>query len=103
EGLGKQAAGPGLGIEFGGQVIENAQFQPPGQSTAAGLLAAMLILLIAFGSLLAMGLPILTALFGIGTGLSIVLLLANFVSVPDFTTEVGAMIGLGVGIDYALF
>ena len=63
----------------------------------------MIILLIAFGSLLAMGLPVMTALFGIGIGLALVLLFANFMSVPDFTIEVAAMIGLGVGIDYALF
>ena len=101
--LGKRADGPGLQIEFGGQVIEQAEQQPPGQSTAAGLLAAIVILLIAFGSVLAMGLPIMTALFGIGIGTSLILLLANFIAVPDFTTEVAAMIGLGVGIDYSLF
>jgi RND superfamily putative drug exporter len=101
--LGKQAESPGLQIEFGGQVTEQAEQQPPGQSTAAGLLAAIVILLIAFGSVLAMGLPIMTALFGIGIGTSLILLLANFLAVPDFTTEVAAMIGLGVGIDYSLF
>src|SRR5919201_1815504 len=101
--LGRQADGRGLQIEFGGPVIEQAEFQPPGQSTGAALVAAMIILLIAFGSVLAMGLPIMTALFGIGIGLSLVLLFANFLPVPDFTTEVAAMIGLGVGIDYALF
>ena len=101
--LGKRADGPGLQVDFGGQVIENAEQQPPGQSTLAGLLAAIVILLIAFGSVLAMGLPIMTALFGIGIGSSIILLLANFIAVPDFTTEVAAMIGLGVGIDYSLF
>ena len=101
--LGQRADGRGLQIEFGGPVIEQAEFQPPGQSTGAALVAAMIILLIAFGSVLAMGLPIMTALFGIGIGLSLVLLFANFLPVPDFTTEVAAMIGLGVGIDYALF
>jgi RND superfamily putative drug exporter len=101
--LGNEVAGPGIQIEYGGPVIENAEFQPPGQSTGVALIAAMLILLIAFGSLLAMGLPIMTALFGIGIGLALILLFANFISVPNFTTEVAAMIGLGVGIDYALF
>jgi putative drug exporter of the RND superfamily len=100
---GKKVDGPGLQIEFGGPAIEQAEQQPPGQSTAAGLLAAIVILLIAFGSVLAMGLPIMTALFGIGIGSSLILLFANFISVPDFTTEVAAMIGLGVGIDYSLF
>jgi RND superfamily putative drug exporter len=59
--------------------------------------------LIAFGSLLAMGLPIGTALFGIGTGIAIVLTVRNVVDMPNFTTAAVAMVGLGVGIDYALF
>jgi len=50
-----------------------------------------------------MGLPILTALFGIGIGLSLVLFFANFISVPNFTPQIASMIGIGVGIDYALF
>jgi RND superfamily putative drug exporter len=68
-----------------------------------GIGAAVLILLIAFGSVLAMGLPILTALFGIGIGLASVQLLSNVVSIPDFATQLATMIGIGVGIDYALF
>ena len=63
----------------------------------------MVILLIAFGSVLAMGLPIGTALFGIGTGVAIVLSVRTVVDMPDFTTAAVAMVGLGVGIDYALF
>ena len=63
----------------------------------------MIILLIAFGSVLAMGLPIGTALFGIGTGTAIVLSVRTVVDMPDFTTAAVAMVGLGVGIDYALF
>ncbi len=70
---------------------------------AFGLLAAMVILLIAFGSLVAMGLPILTALFGITIGLAGVELWAAVVSTPDFTVQVASMVGIGVGIDYALF
>jgi putative drug exporter of the RND superfamily len=64
---------------------------------------AIAILLIAFGSVLAMGLPIASALFGIGIGLSLIMLFANFLSVPDFTPQLASMIGIGVGIDYALF
>jgi RND superfamily putative drug exporter len=60
------------------------------------------VLLIAFGSVLAAGLPILTALFGIGTGIALVQLTANGLTMPDFTTQAVAMIGIGVGIDYAL-
>ena len=63
----------------------------------------MIILLLAFGSVLAMGLPIGTALFGIGTGIAIVLSVRTVLDMPDFTTAAVAMVGLGVGIDYALF
>jgi len=91
----------GLRIEFGGDIFSNAEVG--GTSEAVGLLAAMIILLIAFGSVLAMGLPIGTALFGIGTGIAIVLSVRTLVDMPDFTTAAVAMVGLGVGIDYALF
>jgi RND superfamily putative drug exporter len=73
------------------------------KSEMLGLLAAVVVLLVAFGSLLAMGLPIATALLGIGIATSLIAILARFVSTPDFTTQVASMIGLGVGIDYALF
>ena len=72
-------------------------------ASSSGSLAAMIILLIAFGSVLAMGLPIVTALFGIGTGVAIVLTVRTVIDMPDFTTAAVAMIGIGVGIDYALF
>jgi RND superfamily putative drug exporter len=91
---------PGLRVELGGDVF--AEWSEP-SSEAIGLLGAMVILLIAFGSLLAMGLPVLAALFGIGTGISLIQLSTNFIDMPDFTTAVAIMIGLGVGIDYALF
>ncbi|MDP2290786.1 MAG: MMPL family transporter [Actinomycetota bacterium] len=81
------------------------RFQDGGvpSTEAFGLLAAMVILLIAFGSLVAMGLPIITALFGIVIGLAGVELWAAAVSTPDFTVQVASMVGIGVGIDYALF
>ncbi|MGH3270533.1 MAG: MMPL family transporter, partial [Trebonia sp.] len=63
----------------------------------------MLVLLIAFGSLLAMGLPVATALFGIGGGLSLIALLGHIFPAPSFSPIVAALIGLGVGVDYALF
>ncbi|HEY8490907.1 MAG TPA: MMPL family transporter, partial [Dehalococcoidia bacterium] len=91
---------PGLQIELGGDAF--ATWQEP-SSEVIGLLAAVVILLIAFGSLLAMGLPILTALFGIGCGVALVRLATNVVDIPDFTLQAAIMIGIGVGIDYALF
>jgi putative drug exporter of the RND superfamily len=91
---------PGLRIELGGQM-----FTGQGGSATEGIaiLFAVFILLIAFGSVLAMGLPITTALFGIGSGLALVALVANLMDMPGFTGQAGAMIGIGVGIDYALF
>ena len=66
-------------------------------------MAAVVILLIAFGSVAAMGLPLITAIVGIVIGLAGVTLWANVVETPDFTTQVASMVGIGVGIDYALF
>ncbi|HEV3071676.1 MAG TPA: MMPL family transporter [Solirubrobacteraceae bacterium] len=94
---------PGLQVELGGFAIEATQREGFGLSTAIGLLAAIVVLLITFGSLVAMGLPILTALFGLGTGLGLIALFTHIVDTPDFSSELAAMIGLGVGIDYALF
>ncbi|MFN8025021.1 MAG: MMPL family transporter [Acidimicrobiia bacterium] len=92
---------PGLAVEFGGNMFAEPGLN--GTSEAIGLAAAMVILLLAFGSVLAMGLPIGTALFGIGTGIATVSIVRNVVDMPDFTTSAVAMVGLGVGIDYALF
>jgi putative drug exporter of the RND superfamily len=89
----------GLQIELGGSAF--AQFEVP-SSEALGLGFAMIILIIAFGSVLAMGLPIGVALSGIFSGTILVGLLSHVVTMPDFTTTIGVMIGLGVGIDYAL-
>jgi RND superfamily putative drug exporter len=99
-----RAAGrPGLQVELGGQAIEATEQAGFGLSTAVGLLAAIVVLLLTFGSVVAMGLPIVTALFGLGTGLGTIALFTHVVDTPNFSSELAAMIGLGVGIDYALF
>lgn len=90
-------------VELGGQAIEQVQRPSLGEATAVGLLAAIVVLLITFGSLLSMGLPIATALLGLGTALALIGLATHVLGVPDFATQLAAMIGLGVGIDYALF
>ncbi len=90
----------GVTTEFGGQAFFRFEFPP---SEIFGLFAAVIILLLAFGSLIAMGLPILTAVFGVGIAIALVQLVAAFVSMPNFVTQLSAMIGLGVGIDYVLF
>ncbi|MBX3286313.1 MAG: MMPL family transporter [Actinobacteria bacterium] len=89
----------GLTVERGGFIF--AEFEEP-SSEVLGLAFAIVILIVAFGSVLAMGLPVGTALFGIGIGTACVTLLSNVLSVPEFATFLGVMIGLGVGIDYAL-
>jgi RND superfamily putative drug exporter len=91
----------GVTLETGGRMFQIDSFG--GSSELIGLLAAVIILLFAFGSVLAMGLPIFTAIAGIAGGFAIVGLLSNVMVMPEFTTQLAAMIGLGVGIDYALF
>jgi len=90
----------GLTIEYGGDIF--GEFELPA-SELYGLIAAMIILILAFGSVLAMGLPITTAVVGLATGAGLITVLSNVISMPDFTVQMAAMIGLGVGIDYALF
>ncbi|MGA2320995.1 MAG: MMPL family transporter [Solirubrobacteraceae bacterium] len=98
------AAGrPGLQVELGGQAIEATEQAGFGLSTAVGLFAAIIVLLLTFGSLTAMGLPIVTAVAGLVTGLGAIALFTHVVDTPNFSSELAAMIGLGVGIDYALF
>ena len=92
--------GPTLRTAFGGQWYSEGSVP---SSELFGVVAAMVILLIAFGSVVAMGLPILTAVVGILIGLGGVSLWAGVIETPDFTTQVASMIGIGVGIDYALF
>ncbi|HEY0317615.1 MAG TPA: MMPL family transporter [Solirubrobacterales bacterium] len=98
------AAGNGLQVELGGQPIQEAT-EEQGEDTSflVGLLAAVVVLLLTFGSVVAMGLPILTALFALGVGISLVLLGTHVFPTADFAPFLAAMIGLGVGIDYALF
>jgi RND superfamily putative drug exporter len=95
-----EAEADGVSIYLGGQTF--AEFEEP-SSEILGLGFAIVILILAFGSVLAMGLPIGVALFGIGLGSMIVGILSNVVTIPEFATVLGIMIGLGVGIDYALF
>ena len=94
---------PTLQVDLGGQAIKQAQQASLGFATGVGLAAAVVVLLLSFGSLLAMGLPIVTALFGLGAGLGVIGLGSHLVDMVDFSSELALMIGLGVGIDYALF
>ncbi len=99
----ESARSPQLEVQLGGQAIEQVERISIGTATAVGLIAAMIVLLVTFGSVIAMGLPILTALLGLGTAIGLAGLGSQVISTPDFATQLAAMIGLGVGIDYALF
>jgi putative drug exporter of the RND superfamily len=91
---------PGTRIELGGSVFAEP---PKFSSETVGYVAALVVLLIAFGSLLAAGLPLLTAFCGIFAGITIVTLVVSVMGMPSYAAEAVAMIGIGVGIDYALF
>ncbi len=94
-------SGDGLEIELGGDPIYTAQEQSSPEGI--GFLGAAIVLLIAFGSVVAAGLPLAIALIGLGISSGgLIVLLANVVDVPDWTTAVSGLIGIGVGIDYSL-
>ncbi|MFI6880128.1 MMPL family transporter [Streptomyces sp. NPDC050400] len=93
----------GLQVELGGQAITRVQEPPQGLSEAVGIVAAAVVLFLAFGSLFAMVLPIVVAIMGVGTGLMSTALLSHVTNVPEVAPLLGSLIGLGVGIDYALF
>jgi putative drug exporter of the RND superfamily len=90
-------------MELGGDLPSEAVSEEPGGQEAVGLLVAVVVLLVAFGSFIAMGLPIGLALLGLMTSFGLITLVASLVEVNSFSTTLAAMIGLGVGIDYALF
>jgi putative drug exporter of the RND superfamily len=92
-----------LQIELSGDLFFS--FEEPKQSTGEiiGLLAAVVILLLAFGSFIAMSLPIGMALFGLALGVSSMSLITYLIDIPSWAPQMASMVGLGVGIDYALF
>ena len=94
---------PGLKLAAGGQVIENAEGFNIGPATSVGVAAALIILLLTFGTLSAAGMPLITAGLGLITGLALVGLATHLTSMSNVAPELAVMIGLGVGVDYALF
>lgn len=90
-------------VEIGGPAIVQAQQTPPSDSALVGIAAAAIILLIAFGSFYGMLLPLTVALVALGVGINSIGLLTHYLSIAQFAPTLGALIGLGVGIDYALF
>ncbi len=90
-------------VEAGGELFFTFDEAEGGISEMMGIAAAIVILLLAFGSVIAMGLPIGMAIFGLALGVSSLTLVNQLIEIPAWAPTVAAMVGLGVGIDYALF
>ncbi|GAA1590072.1 MMPL family transporter [Kribbella karoonensis] len=95
-------ARPGFQVEVGGDLARKAADSSGGAAEGAGILAALVILVFLFGSLLAATLPLLTAVFAVGSTVGLLMLASHLFKVPEYTTPVMMLVGLGVGIDYAL-
>jgi RND superfamily putative drug exporter len=92
-----------LDVELGGQAVENAEPQKQSDSTVLGVIAALVVLGILFGAIFAAIIPIVTALIAIGIGYALTGLMSHVFAVAEFVPILGVLIGLGVGVDYALF
>ncbi|MFD3781472.1 MMPL family transporter [Streptomyces sp. NPDC058612] len=98
---GKEATAAGLNVQIGGDAL--METPATGSGEIIGIAVAAIVLVITFGSLIAAGLPLLTALIGVGIGVSSITALANVLDLGSTTSTLAMMIGLAVGIDYALF
>ncbi|MCT4356228.1 MMPL family transporter [Streptomyces sp. Je 1-79] len=98
---GHDAQGQGLTVEIGGDALQT--MPETGAGEIVGVVIAGIVLVITFGSLVAAGLPLLTAIIGVGIGVSSITALANVLDLGSTTSTLAMMIGLAVGIDYALF
>jgi RND superfamily putative drug exporter len=100
----RSAASPAVQVELGGATIARASTGGGlGSSVLIGIVAAAVILLVAFGSMLAMALPLVTAGVALGAALSLIGLLSHVITMASFSSSLTLLIGLGVGVDYALF
>jgi putative drug exporter of the RND superfamily len=97
------ARSPQLQVEHGGPGAEQVRFGQGGPSEGIGILAAAIVLLLTFGSLVAASLPLISTLLALGATLGVITLISHLVDTPDFATQLATLIGLGVGIDYSLF
>jgi RND superfamily putative drug exporter len=96
------AAGDGVVIAVSGQLAQQAN-QPSVGGTGLGIITAGIVLFLVFGSLFAMAMPLASALIALGTAISVIGLVSKVMTMPVFSTELVLLIGLGVGVDYALF
>ncbi len=97
------AAGGGVQFQVEGQSAQQARQNDGASGTFIGFIAAAVVLFIVFGSFLAMTLPLLTAGVSLGTGIAVIGLLSNVINMASFANQLALLIGLGVGVDYALF
>jgi len=99
----KPAHAAGLQVETGGQLGQKVSKPSTESSELVGIIAAMVILTITFGTITSMLLPIITAIFALASTLAVIRILGHVTTVPTVAPTLATMIGLGVGIDYALF
>ncbi|WMD07171.1 MMPL family transporter [Streptomyces sp. FXY-T5] len=98
----ESAARDGLLVEFGGDAVRGAEEESAGGAEGAGMIAALVILVLLFGSVVAAALPLVTALFAVGGAIGLITLASRVFTVADFTPPIMMLVGLGVGVDYAL-
>jgi putative drug exporter of the RND superfamily len=97
-----EASGDGLQFALGGDAIREAGEGGGGPAEGIGMLAALVILVFMFGSLLAASLPLITAVFAVGTAFCLSMLVSHVTTLPTFLTPIMFLVGFGVGVDYAL-
>ena len=97
------ASGHGVEFELGGQIAQFGNRNNSSSGLVFGFIAAAIVLFLVFGSLLAMALPLLAAGLSLGTGIAVVGLLSHVIDMASFSNQLALLIGLGVGVDYALF
>lgn len=99
----KETRQEGLRVECGGGPCQFASVSESGGAEGVGIAVAMVVLFIMFGTFIAMGMPIITAILAVGAASSMIAVLSNVINTAEFATFLSVMIGLGVGIDYSLF
>ena len=102
-GYGEALRSDTLQIDFAGEPVREYETEPPGTAELVGLAAALIILIIGFGSIFAAGMPIVSALVGLAVGTIGIIIAAAYLDISTVAPTFGAMLGIGVGIDYALF
>ncbi|MFI7407444.1 MMPL family transporter [Streptomyces sp. NPDC049627] len=98
----KGAEQDGLQVELGGDAVRGAEDKGSPTAELAGIVAAVVILGVLFGSLVAAAVPLITALFAVGSALGLIVLASHLFTIADFTPPITMLVGLGVGVDYAL-